>query len=283
MQIDAHHHFWRLDRGDYDWLTPALGSLYRDYLPQHLEPHLRATQIDATILVQAAATEDETRFLLDIARSTPFVAGVVGWIDMTARNAPDRLAALAEAGGGRLKGVRPMIQDIADPNWILSASLDPAFDAIEQLGLRFDALLRPHHLDPLLRRLERSPDLRVVIDHAAKPNIAAGERSGWGQQMAAIASRTSAMCKLSGLVTEAGPDWHVELLAPYTQHILTAFGAGRVMWGSDWPVVNLAADYRTWRDAAQRLLAGASVDERAMVLGGTAAAFYGIEMDRTVT
>jgi L-fuconolactonase len=176
-----------------------------------------------------------------------------------------------------------MIQDIADPNWISSASLDPAFEAIEQLGLRFDALVRPQHLDPLLRRLERSPDLRVVIDHAAKPNIAAGEGPGWSERTAAIASRTAALCKLSGLVTEAGPHWRVEQIAPFSEHILATFGPGRIMWGSDWPVVNLTADYRSWRNAAQQLLAGASAAEQAMIFGGTAAIFYGVETHERVT
>jgi L-fuconolactonase len=276
MQIDAHQHFWRLDRGDYGWLTPAFAPLYRDYLPQHLDPELLMEEVDATILIQAAPTESETRFLLEIARATPFVAGVVGWIDMTARNVTDRLAALTEMGDGLLLGVRPMIQDIADPNWVASAALDPAFEAIEQLGLCFDALVRTVHLQPLLRRLERNPDLRVVIDHAAKPNIAAGERSQWRERMAAIASGTPAMCKLSGLVTEAGSNWQLEQLEPYTDHLLAAFGADRVMWGSDWPVVNLTADYCTWRDAAQRLVEGASAGERALIFGEAAAAFYGI-------
>src|SRR5690242_13973039 len=149
MRIDAHQHFWRLDRGDYAWLSPALTPLYRDYLPRDLVPHLEAAGVTATILVQAAATEAETRFLLEIAKRTPFVAGVVGWVDMEAADVEERLAALARGGAGYLKGIRPMIQDIADPNWILSPRLDRAFDALEALELRFDALVRPVHLEPL--------------------------------------------------------------------------------------------------------------------------------------
>src|SRR5262249_27262898 len=136
MHIDAHQHFWRLDRGDYGWLAPTLAPLYRDYLPCDLAPHLDAAGMAATILVQAAATEAETRFLLEIAQSTPFVAGVVGWVDMEAPDVAERLGALVTAGRGYLKGIRPMIQDIADPSWILSPRLERAFDALEALDLR---------------------------------------------------------------------------------------------------------------------------------------------------
>ena len=277
MKLDAHQHFWRLDRGDYDWLTPALSPLYRDYLPRDLAPYLEDSGIDATILVQAAASEAETLFLLDLAKSTPFVAGVVGWTDLEAPDVADRLAALRHAGGGYLKGVRPMIQAIADPQWILSPSLDRAFDAIEGLDLRFDALVLPIHLEPLLRRLEQRPGLKAVIDHAGKPNIAAGDQLEWAGRLAAIASRTAAMCKLSGLVTEAGRDWRAEDLAPFVQHIINVFGAERVMWGSDWPVVNLASNYRAWRVAAEQLVAELPVSARERIFGGTAAQFYGIE------
>ena len=276
MQIDAHQHFWRLDRGDYGWLTPALTPLYRDYLPRDLAPLLTDAGVSATILVQAAPSEAETYFMLEIAKSTPFVAGVVGWIDMEAADTAERLAEMKHAGGGYLKGVRPMIQDMADPEWILSPSLDRAFDAIEALDLCFDALVRPIHLEPLRRRLEQRPKLNVVIDHAAKPDIAAGAKLGWSAGLAAIASRTTALCKLSGLVTEAQRDWRVADLAPFVEHLVAAFGPERLMWGSDWPVLNLASDYRTWHDAAERLLAGLPASDRARIFGSTAARFYGV-------
>jgi L-fuconolactonase len=282
MQIDAHQHFWRLDRGDYAWLTPELAPLYRDYLPHDLAPHLTEAGVSATILVQAAPSEQETLFLLEIAQSTPFVAGVVGWVDMAAPDVAERLAALKKAGGGYFKGVRPMIQDIADPEWITSPSLDRAFDALEALDLRFDALVRPIHLAPLLRRLEGRPELKVVIDHAAKPGIAMGVQSDWYMQIASIASRTSAMCKLSGLVTEARWDWRAEDIAPFVQHVITEFGAERIMWGSDWPVLNLASDYRTWRATAKQLVASLPARDRALIFGGAAAAFYGIETHEAV-
>ena len=278
MQIDAHQHFWRVDRGDYGWLTPSLTPLYRDYLPHDLEPHLKAAGVAATILVQAASTEAETRFLLGIAQSTPFVAGIVGWVDMEAPNVHERLAALVEAGGGYLKGIRPMIQDIADPRWVLSPRLDRAFDALETLDLRFDALVRPVHLEPLLRRLEQRPNLKVVIDHAAKPDIAAGASVEWSKRLAALASRTNARCKLSGLLTQARPGADFEDLAAFVEEVVAAFGAGRIMWGSDWPVLNLASDYSTWHAMARRLVAGLTARERGLVFGGVAAEFYGVPL-----
>lgn len=277
MQIDAHQHFWQLDRGDYAWLTPELAPLYRDYLPRDLAPHLIEAGVYATILVQAAPSEKETLFLLDIAKSTPFVAGVVGWVDMAAPDVADRLAVLQEAGGGYLKGIRPMVQDIADPEWIASPSLDRAFDTLQKLDLRLDALVRPIHLAPLLRRLERHPELKVVIDHAAKPCIAAGAQRDWYTQLACIASRTSALCKLSGLVTEARWDWRAEDIAPFVQHVIAEFGAARIMWGSDWPVLNLASDYRTWRATAKQLVASLPARDRALIFGDAAAAFYDIK------
>jgi L-fuconolactonase len=282
MRIDAHQHFWRLDRGDYAWLSPALTPLYRDYLPHDLAPHLEATGVAATILVQAAATEAETRFLLEIAKSTPFVAGVVGWVDMEAPDVAERLAALVKEGAGYLKGIRPMIQDIADPSWILSPQLDRAFAALEALDLRFDALVRPVHLEPLLRRLEQRPRLKVVIDHAAKPDIAAGAKLDWSIPLASIASRTTARCKLSGLLTEARPGAELDELAPYVQQVIAAFGPESVLWGSDWPVLSLASDYLTWHAMAERLVAGLTTRERALIFGGVAAEFYGLSLREAV-
>lgn len=283
MQIDAHQHFWQLNRGDYGWLTPKLAPIYQDFLPTDLAPHLTNAGVDATIVVQAAPTEAETHYLLTQAKSAPFVAGVVGWVDMAAPDAPDRLAALKESGDGYLKGIRPMIQDIADPDWILSPSLDAAFDAIEGLDLCFDALVLPAQLDPLLRRLEQCPGLQVVINHAAKPNIPSGMQPAWSDRLAAIAEQTSAMCKFSGLVTEAGEDWRAADIAPFFEHILASFGADRIMWGSDWPVVNLVSDYPGWRTASEELVAGLPAPDRTMIFGGTAARFYGIETPESGT
>lgn len=273
MKIDAHQHVWRVARGDYGWLTPKLAPLYRDYSLDDLRPHLARAGIAGTVLVQAAATEAETRFMLDVARASDgLVKAVVGWVDMMAPDAPDRVAALA--ADPRLRGIRPMLQDIPDVDWMLDPRLDPAFRAIEELSLTFDALVKPPHLSNLRRLLARYPDLPVVVDHAAKPYIAAGTREPWAAEIATIARETGALCKLSGLVTEAKPDWRVDDLRPYVDHLLACFGPSRLIWGSDWPVVNLAGGYDRWRAASDALLAGLAVAERAAIEGGNAAAFY---------
>jgi L-fuconolactonase len=278
MRIDAHQHFWRLDRGDYGWLTPELAPIYRDYGVEDLKPELAAAGIAGTVLVQAAATEAETEFLLDVAdRSGGLVKGVVGWIDFEAPAAHRRLERLARHP--MLRGVRPMIHDIPDPNWMLRPGLEPAFRAVVDLGLCFDALVRPAHLPALRRLIDRYPDLRLVIDHGAKPPIATGERDPWAENMRILARETGAWCKLSGLVTEASATWTVDQIEPYARHLLECFGSERLIWGSDWPVVELAGGYRRWWDATTILVARLEKASRERVLGGNAAQFYGLTLE----
>jgi L-fuconolactonase len=274
VKIDAHQHVWQLARGDYGWLTPELAPLYRDFTLDDLRPHLARAGIGGTVLVQAAPTEAETRFMLDVARdSAGLVRAVVGWVDLMAPDAPAHLASLA--ADPLLRGIRPMIQDIADSDWMLDRRLDPAWQAIGELGLRFDALVKPPHLPNLRRLLDRYPELPVVIDHGAKPLIAAGSREPWASDIATIARESGALCKLSGLVTEAKRSWGVDDLRPYVDRLLACFGPSRLMWGSDWPVVNLAGGYERWREASDTLLSGVSAEERKRIDGLNAAAFYG--------
>jgi L-fuconolactonase len=275
MRIDAHQHFWRLDRGDYGWLTPELQPIYRDFGIDDLRPHLAAAGIGGTVLVQAAATEAETQFMLEVAsRSGGLVKAVVGWVDFEAPDAARRLERLAR--NPLLRGVRPMMQDIADTDWMLHAPVEPAFRAVVDLGLRFDALVQPRHLANLRRLLDRHSGLAVVIDHGAKPQIAAGAREPWAREMRAIARETSAWCKLSGLVTEAGSAWTAADLRPYADHLLDCFGSERLLWGSDWPVVELAGGYGRWWAATDEVLRPLDDASRERVLGGNAARFYGI-------
>ncbi len=271
-RIDSHQHFWRLARGDYGWLTPEKGPIFRDFGLDDLRPLLAAGRIDATVLVQAAPTEAETRFMLDVARgSGGLVRGVVGWADLDARDAPDRLAALAR--DKLLKGVRPMLHEIADPDWVLRPALAPALRAVVALDLRFDALVRPVHLPQILKLVERHPDLRLIVDHGAKPEIAAGAREPWARDIAALAAIPHVRCKLSGLVTEDGAGWSVERLRPYVEHLLATFGPARLVWGSDWPVVTLRASYGAWLQAAESLI---PASDRPAVFGANAIAFYGL-------
>lgn len=275
--VDAHHHVWRLERGDYGWLrpTPQLAPIYRDFAIDELRPLLAAADIGATVLVQAAPTVAETRYLLDVAqRSDGLVRGVVGWTDLAAVDAAETLRELA--GNALLKSVRPMLQDLADPAWIARPEVQPALSALSELGLRFDALVKPRELKALRAMLERHPDLAVVVDHCAKPDIAGGAWQPWADDLAAIADHSSASCKLSGLVTEAGAGWSVDTLRRYVEHVLVCFGSERVLWGSDWPVVTLAASYADWLAATDALLGGLSPVERDAIRGGNARRFYGL-------
>ncbi|WP_420583730.1 amidohydrolase family protein [Ruegeria sp.] len=274
MKIDAHHHFWALARGDYGWLTPDLAPIYRDFTPDDMAPLLEAAGIGGTVLVQAAPTVAETEYMLSLADQTPFVKGVVGWVDFEAADASRQIGALAAHPA--LVGLRPMIQDIADPNWMLGTTLTPAFDALQQHGLTFDALTLPHHLGALQQLLTLHPQMRVVIDHGSKPLIHAGEIAGWADDMAALARDTGAWCKLSGLVTEAAQDWTIADLRPYVDHLLETFGPWRLIWGSDWPVCTLASSYQRWLDTTDTLLSALSDAERNAVLGGNAARAYNL-------
>lgn len=274
MQVDAHQHFWNPARGDYGWMPKNDPVLSQSYMPLDLAPEIAVAGVDATILVQAAATVAETEYILGIADATPFVAGVVGWINFEDASQAAVLKRLS--GHPKVKGLRPMIQDIADDTWMLRDDVQWAFRAIADLELSFDALGFSRHLKLFLNVLQHYPSLRMVIDHCMKPAIrdpAEQSFNTWAEGMARLAE-AGAYCKLSGLITEAAPGWTVADLAPYAAHVLEAFGPDRVMWGSDWPVCRLRGEYGDWRDAALTLTAGLSAVDRAMVFGGTAAAFY---------
>ncbi len=272
MRIDAHQHFWKIARGDYGWLTPDKGPIYRDFGPADLAPFRLHHRIDRTILVQAAPTIAETRFMLEIAAGDPTIAGVVGWVDFTAADAAAQIDALAR--DPLLVGLRPMLQDIADDDWLLRADIVPAVRAMAANSLVFDALARPRHLPRVLVFAERHPDLQIVIDHGAKPFIRERRLDPWRADMAALAARPDIVCKLSGLVTEMGPQWTPPDLAPYIGHLVATFGADRLLWGSDWPVVDLAGGYDRWIELAGSATGGLSDAGRTAIFGGNAGRIY---------
>ena len=287
-RTDSHQHFWRPARGDYGWLRadePALAPLYRDFLPADLAPIRAAHGVTQTVLVQAAATEAETDFMLSLADQHDFIGGVVGWVDLSRA---DSVATLERwARHPRFKGVRPMLQDLPDADWIAHAPHPDVVAALIRLGLRFDALVKPQHLAPLLRFTDRWPALPVVIDHAAKPALAAGWAADWAATwrtgMAELARRPQVVCKFSGLLTEAaGParsDPHAALAAvrPVWDALLNTFGPGRLLWGSDWPVLTLAAGYADWVAVCEALAVELSVQDQSSFWAGNAATFYGLE------
>lgn len=274
MRIDAHQHYWNPARGDYFWMPPGDPLLDRPYLPADLAPELARHGIGGTVLVQAAPSLAETEYMLGIADLTPSVRGVVGWVDFEDRASLAELVRLRRHP--KFRGVRPMIQDIPDDRWMHRPDIHWAFAALADLDLAFDALGFPRHLPEFLALLRRHPRLRVVIDHAMKPAIRdhpAGFEA-WAAGMRAIAAETGAFVKLSGLVTEAGPDWTPEHLAPHVAVLLDAFGPERVIWGSDWPVCLLRAEYGPWLATAEALCAGLGPEARSGVFGGNAARFY---------
>lgn len=273
-RIDSHQHFWRLARGDYGWLTSDLAPLYRDFLPDDLRPHLRQTGIRQTVLVQAAPTPAETHYLLQLAEQTDFVGGVVGWVDMEQPSVLSELDALAEHPF--FLGIRPMLQDIPDPAWMLRPQLQPVYERLTGLDLSFDALVRPQHLQHLYRLLRSFPDLAVVIDHGAKPDIANGVFQPWADDIETIAANTGACCKVSGLLTEAGDQPVYGAVYPYMRHLLDCFGSERLLWGSDWPVLELAADYHAWNAMTCKFLQDLDTGDQLRILGANARTFYGL-------
>ena len=276
-RIDSHHHFWHPARGDYGWMPPDDPVLTRLYAPADLAGALEATGVRRTVLVQAAPTVAETDYLLGIADATPHVARVVGWIDFedTAQfEVLERFAAHP-----KFAGVRPMIQDIPDDDWMLRDDVQWAYRAIIDLDLTFDCLGFPRHLANFHTLLTRYPEMRAVIDHCMKPQLRDHSDDTfrfWADGMSRLAEETGAVCKLSGIVTEADTDWSESVLKPYTDHVLQAFGADRVMWGSDWPVARLRCEYPDWHALARRLAADLTQAEQDSVFGGTAARFYRI-------
>ena len=275
MRIDAHQHFWQLAARAGSWPPPSLAAIYRDFAPAHLAPLLAAHGIAGTVLVQSLPSVADTDYLLTLAAKTSFIRAVVGWTDLLAPDAAAEIARLASYG--KLKGLRPMLQDIDDDQWIANPALAPALDAMVEHGLRLDALVLPRHLPALLHCARAYPQLAIVIDHAAKPPIADAAFGTWCEDMALLAALPNVHCKLSGLVTEAGPGWNVDDLRPYAAHVLDVFGSRRVIWGSDWPVVDLAGGYTAWLAASDALLAHVGQEDRDDIFGRNACRFYGFD------
>jgi L-fuconolactonase len=287
QRIDSHQHFWRVARGDYGWLNanaPGLAPLVRDFLPQNLIGTLKALGIAQTVLVQAADSEAETDFLLGLADAHDFIAGVVGWVDLSR---PESVTTLERwASNTKFKGVRPMLQDLPANDWIARAPHAEVVQAMLRLGLRFDALVKPWHLEPLLRFVTRHPELPVVIDHAAKPQLVQGWQAHWAgtwrRHMASLAAQPQVSCKLSGLLGESPPAAShsvaqgVETLRPVWDLLLQWFGADRLMWGSDWPVLTLVADYARWVEVCDSLIGELPRADQARVWQGNARRFYGL-------
>lgn len=274
MRIDAHVHLWDPARGDYGWLGPHLPVLNRRFAPAQLYPLLVEHGVDGVVLVQAAPTAAETDYLLQLSAES-WILGVVGWIDLDSPDAAAEAAA-RRLRGSKLVGVRPMLQDLADPRWILDSRREPALLALEGGGVKFDALIRPPHLPVINELAARHPGLSIVIDHAAKPVIGKTIDGAWREAMRQVAAHTNVTCKLSGLMTELARATEASVIPFYVGELLDAFGAERLIWGSDWPVLTQAASYAQWLEISERSLAGLGQQAREGVMGGNAARVYGV-------
>jgi L-fuconolactonase len=275
-RIDAHHHFWDPARADYPWLTPDLAAIDRAFGPDDLAPLLDESRIGRTVVVQARASLDETRELLATAAGSAFVAGVVGWVDLTDPAVATTLDALrAGPGGERLVGFRHQVHDEPDPEWLLRADVRRGLRAVAEAGLAYDLLIRPRELPAALEIVRSLPDLLFVIDHLAKPPIRDGGLEPWASLIRSFGPLDNASCKISGLVTEADwGTWQLDDLRPYVDHALEVFTPARLMFGSDWPVCLLAASYERVVEGARTLTAGLGEDEQRLIFGGTAARLY---------
>ncbi len=275
-RIDCHMHFWSLAlESHYSlWMTPEQEVLYRDYSPGDAIPLMKANNVESIVLVAAASSIEEIGYLLGLADGQEFIKGVVGWFDLLAPGAPKEIEAWARFR--KLKGVRPYLQDISDDAWILRSDLTPAIRATQDLGLRFDALIKPWQILNAVRFIERYPDLPVIVDHMAKPQIGDDGFATWLRNMEHFRDMRHVHCKISGIVTEDGPNWSLERLLPYLEAVFDIFGPDRLVFGSDWPVVNLVADYTTWIETLQKAMGQFSKRDQMKIWAENGERFYGL-------
>jgi L-fuconolactonase len=276
MNFDAHQHFWRYVPPDYPWIGPGMERLARDYLPADLAAVARSVGIVGSVAVQARQSLTESHWLLELAAADPFIKGVVGWVNLRSPRVAEELASLA--ADPRFVGVRHVVQDEPDPRFVLGADFVRGLRCLAPLGLTYDLLLYPHHLPAAVELADLLPDQPFVLDHLAKPRIKVGELEPWRRDIEALARRSNVCCKLSGLVTEAAwSGWRRSDFTPYLEVAVAAFGPQRLMFGSDWPVCLLAADYAEVAGIVDDVLGRLAPSERQAIRGGTAAAFYGLQ------
>jgi L-fuconolactonase len=276
MIVDSHQHFWQVGRFDYPWMTPDVEVLCQDYLPPQLEPVIKRSGVEKTILVQASNSVAESLWLLDLARHNQFISGVVGWVDLQSDEVGQQLDELTR--DEKFKGVRHLVESEPADDWLVQPRVLNGLRELSARGLTYDLLVHTRHLAHAKTVAEECPQLRLVVDHSAKPPIARREIDEWGRGLKDLASGANVSCKLSGLVTEADwQNWRVEDLKPYVDKALEYFGPRRMMFGSDWPVCLLAAPYERVLEVFQTLLADLSEEDRELIFSKNAAEFYRIE------
>jgi len=275
MIIDAHQHFWQVGRFEYPWLTRELGVLYRDYLPEDLEPVLKQNKVAQTVLVQASNSLEETKWLLQLADANQFIAGVVGWVDLKSPLVSDQLDEFLRHK--KFKGVRHLVESEPVDDWLVQPEVLAGLAVLEARNIPYDLLVHPRHLKFVPQVIEACPKLRMVIDHLAKPPIASGAVAEWRTEFASLAKFPQLSCKLSGLVTEANhASWSIDELQPFVLDALDAFGPDRLIFGRDHPVCLLAASYERVLESFQTLLADLGSGMKERVFSTNAIEFYGI-------
>jgi L-fuconolactonase len=276
MMIDAHHHLWKYSAAEYGWITPQMPAIRRDFLPEQLEELMHHFGIEGTVAVQARQTLEETSWLLGLAEKHPLIRGVVGWAPLTEGSGVKRRLERF-AGNKKLRGVRHVIHDEADPRYVLRDDFNAGVRALGEFGLRYDILIFERHLPAAIEFVDRHPNQVFILDHVAKPRIKDRVLSPWDRHLRELAKRENVYSKLSGMVTEADPQsWTPEQLRPYIDVALEAFGPRRLMYGSDWPVMLLAGEYARWFGTVRHAIGKLSKDEQDRIMGGTAAEAYGI-------
>ena len=276
-RIDAHQHFWRYNAKRDAWITDSMARLRRDYLPEHLRGELTSNAIDASIAVQADQSEAETAFLLDLANTYPFIAGVVGWVDLRARDLGDRLEAYARFE--KLRGFRHIAQSEPDGRFLARQEVVEGIGALRQYGFTYDILIYPVHMPAALELMARLPDQPFVIDHLAKPPIRTNQMASWANRMREMASNPQAYCKISGLITEADwQTWRADDFKPYLDVVFEAFGTDRLLFGSDWPVCLLAGTYRQAHELVADYMKDLPTSEQEKVFGANAERFYSLKV-----
>jgi L-fucono-1,5-lactonase len=272
-RIDSHQHFWELSRFSYPWMPPAPSTLSQDHMPERLSELLQEYRFDGSIAVQATTTLDETRWLLDLAEKNAFVLGVVGWVDLTSPSLGTVLDELQRHP--RFRGVRHPVQDESDDRWLVRREVLDGLKELSRRGIPYDLLLRPRHLPLAPLVSDAVPELRMVIDHLAKPDIAHHVMDPWAADLARAAQSPNVYCKLSGMVTEADQaHWKSEHFRPYLRHAMEVFGPARLMFGSDWPVCRLVASWKQVLAAFTQAIGAQPDTVRERLLGGTAIDFY---------
>lgn len=271
--LDSHQHFWQVGRFDYPWMTSDLGVLYQDYLPSMLEPTLAQNEVSQTVLVQASNSVDESRWLLSLADDHPFIAGVVGWADLMSPELDLQLDELTSHP--KFKGVRHLVESEPEDDWLLQPQVLRGLNRLTAYDLSYDLLVHTRHLRHIPKVADSCPELRLVIDHMAKPRIASREMQEWAEQLKPVASHQNIFCKLSGLVTEADwNEWSTSDLSPYVDYALELFGPERLMFGSDHPVCLLAASYGEVLNSFREILKDLSGEDRTRIFSHNAEQFY---------